>query len=266
MFHDLFWTVKTAWPADTFTSHISSSFNCNNQHPKDKTKYTPPWQEACMAWQLLSDSPADNAQLSFYFAASYWGCMANVPAQLCVCVEHWTEPQNSHDKEFLWLKKKGQTSLQDINVGHNWHIQPPYTEKSGCHKILITSATLLPAPQCSHTIPSNTFCGVFIRYVTAKAPDCIWKTVLLCHLIWSLNISTSKCALKFETFIFYALQVDWHVSSLHKTVLTLVTSEAFTFVMCKNNHASGRKGLKTSHMSKGVVSWRQVLFLQTLWY
>jgi len=46
-----------------------------------------------MAWQLLSDSPADNAQLSFYFIASYWECMANVPAQLvracmraCACV------------------------------------------------------------------------------------------------------------------------------------------------------------------------------------
>jgi len=39
-----------------------------------------------MAWQLLSDSPVDNAQLSFYFVQSYWECMANVPAQPCVCV------------------------------------------------------------------------------------------------------------------------------------------------------------------------------------
>jgi hypothetical protein len=43
---------------------------------------------------------------------------------------------------------------------------------------------------------------------------------------------------------------DWHIGSLHKTVLT---SEELTFVIC-NNHTSGQKGLKTSHMSKGVVS------------
>jgi len=82
--------------------------------------------------------------------------------------------------------EKGQIFLQHMNVGHNWHIQPPYTEKRSCQKILMTSATLLPALQRSHAIPSNTFCGVFIQYVTATVPDCICRTVLLCHWIWSL--------------------------------------------------------------------------------
>jgi hypothetical protein len=61
-----------------------------------------------MAWQLPSDNPADNAQLSFYIIASYWECMANISAQLCVCVcvcvcmwKYLTEMQNSHNKEYL---------------------------------------------------------------------------------------------------------------------------------------------------------------------
>jgi len=33
MFHDLFWTVKTAWPADTFTSHIAVAL-ANHQQSK----------------------------------------------------------------------------------------------------------------------------------------------------------------------------------------------------------------------------------------
>jgi len=94
--------------------------------------------------------------------------------------------------------KKGQISLQHINVGHNWHIQPPHAKKRGCRKILITLITLLPALQCSHAIPSNIFCGVFIWYVNAMVPDCIWRTVSLCHLIWSLKFSTSKFALSLK--------------------------------------------------------------------
>jgi len=86
-----------------------------------------------MAWQLLSDSPVDNAQLSFYFVQSYWECMANVPAQpcvcvcVCVCVKHWTELQNSHNKEFLWLEKRDKYSFStwmwDITDIYN-HLTP----------------------------------------------------------------------------------------------------------------------------------------------
>lgn len=119
---DVSWSVLNG--KDSLTCrhiHIphSSRFNCN---PKGQDiNYTPPWQKACMAWQLLSDSPADNAQLSFYFAAAlgmYGKCSCTI-----VCV--WNIELNCRihtTKNFYNWKKKQQISLQDINMGHYWHI------------------------------------------------------------------------------------------------------------------------------------------------